>query len=362
MATQPALPSLPAPRNPRPSTRRSSSTRAVPTAKFTRFAPPLVCDYPRSVDIAGRAVAISPDVPLGFDHPLAANHKIIGRWVAASDRPAMRYTSWEARRRIERDFDAAVLSVLRPLTLANFRVAVLAGDEAGSPAIAVVCDSMGQLDLGWIEESDAPVAWRAAAYSALEKTLSTVLPIFGYQDLFDEISLYYWDGETDDEAARQCMIDYHGADPADLDGLSLPAEMNARRPEWMISETSASNRRLPAGLRRAVRALRSSHSRLRRLPEDRNAWRFDFELIHEYIPHFDECSTLPPLTLVPVDVFGREIDDVARHGMEYGFMDVAGICAIDRPGLVDDWFSSFRAGAEFLLAAQNLIQLDPSTL
>jgi hypothetical protein len=362
MATQPALPNLPAPRSPRRSTRRSSSARAVPKAKLTHFLPHEISDYPRSADIAGRAVTISPDVPLGFDQPLAAHHKIIGGWVAASDRSAMRYTSWEARRRIERDFEAAVLNLLRPLTLANFRVAVLAGDEAESPAIAVICDSIGQLDLGWIEDSDAPVAWRATAYSALETMLGTALPIFGYQDLFDEISLYYWDGETDDEAARQCMISYHGVDPADLDGLTLPSEFNGRRPEWMISEASASNRTLPAGLRRALRALRASHSRLLRLPEDRNAWRFDLDLIHEHVPHFEECSTLPPLTLVPVDVFGREIDDVARHGMEYGFMDVAGICSVDRPGVLDDWFSSFRAGAEFLLGAQNLIQLDPSTL
>jgi hypothetical protein len=362
MATRPVLPSPPAARKLSPSTRGSSSTRAVPKAKRTRSAPRQVCDYPRSADIAGRAVAISPDIPLGFDRPLAAHHKIIGGWVAASDRSPTLYSSWEARRRIERDFDAAVLSILRPLTLANFRVAVLVGDEVESPAIALICDSLGQLDLGWIEDSDAPIAWRAAAYLALEQTLGCTLPIFSYQDLFDDISLYYWDGETDDERARQCMISFHGADPADLDGLSLPSEMNGRRPDWMIAENSGAANALPAGLRRKLRALRGARATLQRLPEDRNAWRFDLGLIHEYVPHFEECSTLPPLTLVPVDAFAREIDDVARHGMEYGFMDVAGICSVERSDLLHDWFSSFRAGAEFLLAAQNLIQLDPAKL
>jgi hypothetical protein len=362
MATRPAFPNRPATRKPRPSTRGSALARTVPKAKRTRFAPHQVCDYPRSADIAGRAVTISPDVPPAFDKPLAAHHRVIGGWIAASDCSATQYTSWEARRRIERDFDAAVLNILRSLSLANLRVAVLAGDEVESPAIAIICDSIGQLDLGWIEDSDAPIPWRAAAYSALGKTLGCALPIFGYQDLFDEISLYYWDGETDDDGARQCMISYHGADPADLDGLSLPSEMNARRPEWMISENSPATKTLPAGLRRALRALHRSHSTLQRLPTDRNAWRFDLELIHEYVPDFEECSTLPPLTLVPVDIFAREIDDVARHGMEYGFMDVAGICAVERPERVNDWFSSFRAGADFLLAAQNLIQLDPATL
>ena len=91
MATQPALPNLPAPRSPRRSTRRSSSARAVPKAKLTHFLPHEISDYPRSADIAGRAVTISPDVPLGFDQPLAAHHKIIGGWVAASDRSATRF-------------------------------------------------------------------------------------------------------------------------------------------------------------------------------------------------------------------------------------------------------------------------------
>lgn len=362
MATQPVLPALPAARKPWPSTRGSSSARAAQKAKLTRFSRRSACDYPRSADIAARTVAISPDVPLGFDQPLAAHHKIIGGWVAASDCSAALYSSWEARRRIEREFDAAVLRILRPLTLINFRVAVLAGDEVGSPAIAVICDSIGQLDLGWIEDSNAPIAWRAAAYSALEQTLGSALPIFAYQDLFDEISLYYWDGETDDKGARQCLISYHGADPADLDGLALPSEMNARRPEWMIPENSVSTKALPASLRQALRALRRHHSTLLRLPKERNAWRFELDLIHEYVPDFEECSTLPPLTLVPVEVFAREIDDVARHGMEYGFMDVAGICPVERSDLVDDWFSSFRAGADFLLAAQTLIELDPSKL
>jgi hypothetical protein len=71
---------------------------------------------------------------------------------------------------------------------------------------------------------------------------------------------------------------------------------------------------------------------------------------------------LPPLTLVPVEQFAREVDDVGRHGMEYGFMDIAGFCPLPDSVPIDDWFASLRVGARFLLAAQDLIQLDPANL
>jgi hypothetical protein len=71
---------------------------------------------------------------------------------------------------------------------------------------------------------------------------------------------------------------------------------------------------------------------------------------------------LPPLTLVPSGQFAPELDDVGRHGMEMGFMDIAGLCPLTNPGRIDDWLASLRLGAEFLLAAQNLIELDPTKL
>ena len=71
---------------------------------------------------------------------------------------------------------------------------------------------------------------------------------------------------------------------------------------------------------------------------------------------------MPPLTLVPFEHFARELDDVARHGMEMGFMDVAGLCPLPDAENIDDWFASLRLGARFLLAAQDLIQLDPAQL
>ncbi len=363
MATQPVLPSLPAADRPRRSTSRSRSTRARLESKPSNlFNRPPACGFPRSADLAGRSVRIAPEIPTAFDQPLSAHHKLIGRWVASRDRSAILYTRGDARRHIETTFNRAVLDALDPLTLADLRIVVLNGEEVGSPAVATICDSMGQLDLGWIESSDAPIAWRAAAYAALEQTLGSALPIFNYQDLFDEISIYYWDGETDDEGARESLIHYQGADPDDLDEHTLPSTMNARKPEWMVAANSVPLAQLPNSLRRALRRLRQTHDALRRLPQDRNAWHFNSETLYEYVPGLEECSALPPLTLVPVEFFAAEVDDVGRHGMEYGFMDVAGLCPLPDADAITDWFASLEVGMQFLLAVQHLIELDPDKL
>lgn len=363
MATHPASPGLPAANKPRRSTRKSPAPRMTPeTAAAGRSRRRPVSVSRPSADLAGRSVALSSDIPAIFDRPLAAHHKLIGQWAISREKFAETCTRPEARRRFERIFDAAVQEILPPIELVDFRIAVLHGKDVGPAAIAVICDNIGQLDLGWIETSEAPIPWRATAYRALEQSLGIVLPIFGYDDLFEEISIYYWEGETDDEAARECLISHHGVDPDELDGISLPSAMNARRPEWMIGANAAPASGLPKRLRQMLDRLANAHGALRELGCEDNAWHFDRDMISDYLPGTDECATLPPLTLVPFEQFARELDDVGRHGMELGFMDVAGICQLPSATRVDDWLASLRLGAELLIAAQELIQLDPTSL
>lgn len=343
--------------------RESSLIPATATAKRpNRLHARPASAFRRSADLAGRAVAISADVPAIFDAPLPPHHKLIGRWVATQETSPALYTRPAARRHIEGVFNAAVLEILDPIEIADFRVAVILNEEDGTPAIAVICQSLGQIDLGWIETGDAPIPWRAAAYSALEQCLGLALPIFGYSDLFEQISMYYWDGEIDDEGARQSLIAYHGADAAELDEITLPSEMDARRPEWMIDANAAPTARLPAGLHQKLCRLNETHKALKGFSPECSAWYADHQTIHDYIPEFEDCSSLPPLTLVPFDHFARELDDVGRNGMEMGFMDVAGLCPLPNANHIDEWFASLRLGAEFLLAAQKLIQLDPAQL
>ncbi|WP_062346450.1 hypothetical protein [Novosphingobium sp. CCH12-A3] len=363
MATRPTSPSLSAAARLERSMRRCSSIpetiRAKPRSGFSRLP---ACVSHRSADLAGRTVAISRDIPAIFDAPLAPHHKVIGRWAATRETSAKLYTRAAARRHIEQAFNATVLEILAPVEMADLRCTVLHSEEDGTPAIAVTCQSLGQIDLGWIETGDAPIPWRAAAYRALEQCLGRVLPIFGYQDLFNEVSMYYWDGEVDDEAARQSLIAYHGMDAADLDEITLPSDMDARRPGWMIEAKAAPSARLPSGLRKSLARFRASHKALGGLPPERHAWHLDAQMIYDYIPEFQECSSLPPLTLVPFEQFARELDDIARGGMEMGFMDVAGLCPLPDADRVDEWFASLRLGVRFLLAAQELIQLDPAKL
>lgn len=250
--------------------------------------------------------------------------------------------------------------ILQPVDLADLRVTVLGGDEVLPSAFVVTCDSVGQLDLGWIEDSDAPISWRAAAYAAVEAMLGRVLPVFGYQDLFDEIACYYWDGATDDEAAREALIACYGADEDDLEHQSLPSTMNARRPAWMIAANGSPSADLPVALRQLLDGVRQSHDALAVVPPDSDAWHVNFEIVREHLPALEECSHLPPLTLVPVEQFACEVDDVGRHGMEIGFMDVAGLYPLNDAARIDGWFASLRLGTRFLCAVQDLLRFDPS--
>lgn len=338
-------------------------------AGASRSSLPQACGLRPSADLAGTSVDISIDVPMVFDVPLAPHHVSIGRWVAAQeDAPAI-YTRHEARRQIERQFNAAVLEILSGIDIADLRVVVLIGDNGNPPALALICDSLGQIDMGWIEKTSvlsntifgnvAPVGWRAAAYAALIETLGYALPVMSYDDLFEEVSVYYWDGETTDEAARQHLAQWHGHDPDDIDAMTMPSEMNARRPDYMLAANADALKYLPRGLATKIRALRAAHKALTELDRPSSAWTFEWEQISDYMPGYQDSSHLPPITLVPFDQFARELDDVCRIGMETSFMDFAGLCLLTDAATIDAWFSSLRIGADFLRAAQALIDFDP---
>jgi len=321
-----------------------------------------------SADLAGRAVAIAADVPAVFDTTLAPHHKMIGRWVAVRETEAGRYTRPEARRRIEQVFGEAVAEILGPFELVELRVVALVGDSDLPPALIIVCDSIGQIDLGWIEKSNvlsdtlfgavAPVGWRAAAYQAIGTTLGAALPMFGYHDLIEELAAYNWDGETDDAGARRALAD-HGFADDEIDETTLPSQIAARRPDWMTAKP-APLADMPRPLRAALKRLRDARAALARFGGVDNAWCFEREHLLTYLPEMEERCPLPPLTIVPFDQFARELDDVCRFGMEQGFYDIAGLCALTDPDTIDAWFASLKLGAELLLAAQALINLDPA--
>lgn len=303
-------------------------------------------------------------MPGEFDAPLAAHHRIIGQWVAGRTDPARSFTRPEARRHIERTFLDAVLGLLAPIGLTNLRVNVLMGDAALPPALAIFCDDIGQLDCKWIEKTSvlahtalgevAPVGWRAAAYHELCTSLVTVLAMFNYEDLIEELSVYYWDGATTDNEARDHMVNFLGVDPDDE--LILPSDVAAKRPDFMTVRP-APLADMPRALADRIRRLRAAHAAHR---EARTAWQFEHERVAEYIPEFNDVSTLPPLTLVPFDHFAREMDEVGRSGMELGFMTITGLVELPGAAGIEDWFTSFRLGLDVLRAAQDLIDFDPT--
>lgn len=312
---------------------------------------------------------LSPAVPTGFDAPLGPHHRIIGQWVARHAPIDRLLTRAEARRHIEQSFQRAVLDIIGVNTLADLRVTVLAGDgDAQPPAIAILCDSIGQIDMGWIERTNvlantlngfvAPVGWRARAYGALYH-LAAVLPMFGFDEMMEELSGYYWDGETEDEGARHALVTYHGHDPDDVDVI-LPSQIRDKRPDYMLAENADLLKALPRTLKAALRRVEAAWNSVRGCKEPGNAWHFDFHQIAEYLPEYEDVSPLPALTTVPFDVYAQELDQIGQTGMEYGFHNVCGLCPLTGPDVLDQWFASLRLGAELIAAVQDLIDLDVS--
>lgn len=330
---------------------------------------PLACISRPSAELAGRSITLSPDVPTAFDGPLGVHHKMLGQWAAARDTTARLYTRGEARQHIERLFNAAVLEILNPIDIVDLRVMVLQGEDDMPPVLALICDSIGQLDLDWIEKSNAlrvtmfeqvaPVGLQAAAYQALATSLNAAVPMIGFDHLMEELAAYYWDGETSDECAIRGMMEWRGLEEDEIDAEQLPSAIIARRPPWMIAESAYPLTKLPAGLAARIRRLRKAHAALAELPLTGSAWRYNSDLILQYLPEYEDRGTLPPMTIVPFDVFAREIDDVARIGMEQGFDDIVGLYQLGDPVAVDQWFASLKLGAELLLAAQDIITTNP---
>lgn len=250
------------------------------------------------------------------------------------------------------------------INIAEFRVVVLHGEHENPPALAIICDSIGQVELGWIEQTNvlantikgsvAPVGWRARAYKALVGTLAAALPVFTYDDMIEELSGYYWDGQTEDGPAAEAA-EMLGHDP---DDIILPSQVHAKKPDFMLAENAAPLKDLPRPLTQILRRLHNAHAALTKVSEG-SAWYFEHEQLIEYAPEYEDAAYLPPMTLVPVDAFTAEVDEVGRMGMETIFQSAAGLCPITDVAAINRWFATLRLGADLLIAAQDLIAFDP---
>lgn len=130
----------------------------------------------------------------------------------------------------------------------------------------------------------------------------------------------------------------------------------------MISTNAAPMKQMPKGLRDRLQRLRAAHKALGDLSPTGHAWRCGTDDFHEYLPEYLDRSTTAPLTIVSFDDFAREVDQVAQHGMEYGFHDIIGLCPMPDAATVDGWLSSLTVGAQYLLAAQDLIDTNPNEM
>lgn len=366
MATKPSSkPRLAA--RPRPGSTPNSTRRRGPVREARRSRPLKALPSPRSDNLVGGIVRFSPDIPVSFGETLTSNHLTVGRWVAAHGLASEAAISREeARRLIENTLTAKIHEIIRGLEILGLHVAVLSCEESPDdvdqpPAILISHNSHGDIFFKWIEDEAIPVGWRAAAYHAIATTLPRIVPLLALGDMMEELSMWYWDGEIDDEGAKLALIHNHGADEDELDGYVLPSQVEAKVPGWMKSELAARSRCLPPALRRSIIGLKQAARKARGHTGEGGAWSYDRDQLLEYAPWLEDASCVPPVTIVPSNIFEQELDDVYRFGMENGSDDTCGIMAISSAAEVDTWLTSFAAGVAVLKAAEALISLDPSS-
>lgn len=326
---------------------------------------PDILPSPRSAKLAGGRVTLSPAVPTRFDAALNKHHIAIGRWVLEHRTQSSALTHDAARSLIEITFVDEVKRILAPIELADLHVMVLLNsyDDKAPPALIISNKSQGQIDLGWIEtDEDAPIAWHRRAYQALVRAIQPIIPAITYDDMFEHLSHLYWDGETDDEAARESLRTYQDYDESDLAGMTMPSQLDAKRPEWMLDRSDHIPDQIHSELEAILADITAASEGLEKARKRADAFQFtDMEDLCAYAPWYKESLGLPSMTVVPFEIFASEIDDVARHGMESGFLDVSGIYHLDRddPADIDNWFTTLRAGVAVIEAVQRLTAWTP---
>ena len=363
MATRPLTPRV----SPAPSKRSTSTLRQ--TRKARRVVRPFIPDIPASlpsVRIAGGAIRLSPDVPTRFGNPVGQHHVTIGKWARDRLVSAGPITENGFKHLVEQTFADAVGEILAPVELCDLHTMVLLNSENDKQAALVLANkSQGQIDLGWIEtDEDAPLEWRCAAYSALVTNLQPIIPSISFDDMFEHLSMLYWDGETQDGPAREVLENFYGHDEEELEGMAMPSQVIAKIPAWMkdyAGDTPA--RPLHPQLAKILSDLKKASARLKRAQKKADPFEFsDMEDLCSFAPWYEESYSLPPTTVVPFEIFAAEIDDVARGGMEQGFLDAIGIYHLDpaAPELVGRWLETLRAGVAVIEIIQRLTAWIPN--
>lgn len=330
---------------------------------------------PRLADLAGRAIKISPAVPVGFYNALSPAQRRIGLCLPSDDLPPL--TQLQASSWIDKQFDALIQPLLAPVRFLGYDISVRATacnfdnkDAAPKAACIISTNGVGFLDFRWIADPDAPVSWARIAYKAIRDHLPLVAPCHTYDDFMEAMACYHWGGELDDEKAKEEIQLYWNdngeGEEIDFDDHLLPSQLEARRPDWMIIDKDhplPERKALPPLLRQALINIKRTARTVRRsIHSEKSAWHFDHEEACQYVPEIDEAAHYPPLLLIPEEPFIAEADDLYRLGWEVGFMDVTGVMEItDKPDF-DVFLASFKAGIDLLLAIQTLLDLDIGAL
>ena len=280
--------------------------------------------------------------------------KIFGRWVC--DRyagPLQPILEQDVPAYIAQKFTNALYQRRPPSELLPIEFFVQSDSYLGKPLLTFHIGAGGPVlfDLAWIENNEAVnLVERQAAYAAVTKAMMRAFHAMDYDSMIEHLSMYLWDGETDDDAAFESIIYNYGEEPEDP---ILPSHVAAKIPDFM--KPVRKKTRLTPQLAKLIADLEAATDAIK--PSDGENGTISLSDYLYNTEEFMDCATEPPLCLLPLEIFQQELDQVYQHAMENGVMSVITAFPASTSDEIDRAVAAFHLYQKVIEAAEAILTL-----
>lgn len=234
------------------------------------------------------------------------------------------------------------------------------GDRQPRLYFELCTTSMGDLPMGWLNETHIPDAWRHEIYRRTSQIITSIYPCMDFRTITEEIENHFWGGaETDEDAIAELASMGYINDPYDAEalreeGILLPSEWHAMWPRW-VQPDPIPGPPLPAAIAKTLAGFEARRKALQ------DASWFSEDAVENL--GREERAMIPPLLFAPLPPESyRAIDAIGQYGMETDFINEAVLLEVDSVETLD---AAIRLGETALAITHDVfrfLQVPPSCL
>lgn len=273
----------------------------------------------------------------------------------------------DAARAIDAELIAEIDAILSPLPEDSWSLSVsLLPDptEAKVGALIALHDAY-RASPDWLSDPAIADDVKSEIWALLGRAMPILLPVGCFDDLVEEISGYWWQGELDDDAAREAIAEMRGEELGPDDDFFLPSKFLAAQPQWTLFEpwprpNDAPTPALPDFVAGPAAQVLKAMKPFRNASANRAAWISDFDITTDVAPEYGDAVSTPPIFLVPdIPVFNEALNDIGECAMQTSFWNVCGAAIMTSPKDIQTWLKSLAAGVPLLVALDGLLRATP---